>query len=93
MKLEILQAKSLHEQTSVLKISRKSTEKWLRKMRVLPRKIIITRAVLVAKQRVGLPSDLLISKCNGFRVISKGKFQGKDSSIKTAPRRDKTKSA
>ena len=67
MKLEILQAKSLHQKTSVLKISRKSTEKWPRKTRVLPRKIIIiiiiiiiTRAVLVAKQRGGLPSEPLI---------------------------------
>ena len=43
MKLEILQAKSLHDKTSVLTISRKSTKKWPRKTRVLPRKIIMKK--------------------------------------------------
>ena len=38
-----MQAKSLHDRTFFLKISRKSTEKWLRKTRVLPRKIIMKK--------------------------------------------------
>ena len=52
MKLEILQAKSFHEKTSFLKISKKSTEKRLRKTRVLPRKIIMKKEIAYNNSKV-----------------------------------------